>query len=325
MPPNILKIAKRHRAEIDAADAANLRQVAKAYAAMYDNLAGDVDALRLAIEAIESPSVAQIKALPQYKRLLKHSTDELDRFTVYLETVIQTSATDAVGLGLSHSHELVSAMLQGKFGGLKTNVVVPLLDYLRRDGPLFERIAKITYATSAGVTDTIIKGVGLGYNPRKIAESIQDAFGGGLTDALRNVRTVQIYSYRDSARANYMASDGIVSQWIWYAELDADTCLSCVAQHGTLHDLDETLDDHYNGRCAALPYIEQFGNPVEMSGQDWFESLPESEQQSMMGNEKHGAYRDGKFEFSQLSAQGPNDVYGTMRTEASLASLIGDE
>ena len=325
MPPNILKIAARHRAEIDRADAANLRQVAKAYAAMYDNLQGDVDALRLAIEAIEAPTVAQIKALPQYNRLLSHGKDELDRFTVYLETVMQTSATDAVGLGLSHSKELVSAMLQGRFGGLNTNVVVPLLDYLRRDGPLFERITKITYATSAGVTDTIIKGVGLGYNPRKIAASIQDAFGGGLTDALRNVRTVQLYSYRDSARANYMASDGIVTGWIWYAELDADTCLSCVAQHGTIHDLEETLDDHYNGRCAALPYIEAFGSPVQQSGQDWFDSLSEAQQQAMMGQEKHGAWKDGKFEFSQLSAQGPNDVYGTMRTEASLVSLIGDE
>jgi len=325
MPANILKIAARHRAEIDRADAANLRQVAKAYAAMYDNLQGDIDALRLAIEAIEAPTVAQIKALPQYKRLLSHGKDELDRFTVYLETVMQTSATDAIGLGLSHSKELVSAMLQGRFGGLNTNVVAPLLNYLRRDGPLFERIAKITYATSAGVTDTIIKGVGLGYNPRKIAASIQDAFGGGLTDALRNTRTVQLWSYRDSARANYTATNGIVSQWIWYAELDADTCLSCVAQHGTIHDLDETLDDHYNGRCAALPYIEQFGNPVQQSGQDWFDSLSETEQQSMMGAEKHGAYKDGKFEFGQLSAQGPNEVYGTMRTEASLASLIGEE
>ena len=57
----------------------------------------------------------------------------------------------------------------------------------------------------------------------------------------------------------------------------------------------------------------------------WFESLPESEQQQMMGQEKHGAYKDGKFEFSQLSAQFSNEVYGHMRSEASLASLIGEE
>ena len=109
-----------------------------------------------------------------------------------------------------------------------------------------------------------------------------------------------------------------------YAELDADTCLSCVAQHGTIHDLSEQLDDHYNGRCAALPYIEEFGNPVEQSGQAWFESLPEAEQARMMGQEKHGAYKDGKFEFGQLSAQVPNEVYGNMRTEASLKSLLGE-
>ena len=329
MPPNILKIAARHRAEIDRADAANLRQVSAAYVNMYDNIAGDVEALRLAIEALgtylnDDPSVAQVKALPQYKRLMRHGAQELDRFTVYLETVVGTASLASIGLGLSHSRELVNIMTQARFRGLEPSVMSHLLDYLQRDGPLYKRLQLITTSTVDKVVSQIVEGVGLGRNPRVIASLIQDAFGGGLTDALRNVRTVQIYSYRDSARANYTTTDGIVSAWIWFAELDADTCLSCVAQHGTIHDLDETLDDHYSGRCTALPYIEQFGNPVEQSGEDWFNSLSEADQKSMMGNDKHSAWQDGKFEFSQLSAQFENEIYGSMRSEASLASLIGE-
>jgi hypothetical protein len=324
MPPNILKITQRHRSEIDKADAANLRQVSDAYVNMYDNLAGDVEALRLAIEAAGSPSPAEVKRMPQYKRLLQHGTDELDRFTVYLQTVVGAASLASIGLGLAHSKELINVMTQAKFKGLDAGVMRYLLDYLQKDGPLYKRLDLITTSTVDKVIAQIVDGVSMGRNPRVIASLIQDAFGGGLTDALRNTRTVQLWSYRDSARANYTATDGIVTGWIWYAELDADTCLSCVAQHGTIHDLDETLDDHYNGRCAALPYIEQFGNPVEQNGQDWFDSLPEAQQQQMMGQEKHGAYRDGKFEFDQLSAQGPNDIYGTMRTEASLKSLIGE-
>ncbi len=323
MPPNILKIASRQRKEIDAADAANLRQISAAYVDMYDNLAGDVEALRLAIEALDNPTAAEVKRLPQYKELMRRAEKELDRFTVYLETLIGTAATASIVLGLSHSKELVNVMTSAKFRGLDASVMRPLLDYLRRDGPLYKRLELITTSTVDKVIAQIVEGVGMGRNPRVIASQIQDAFGGGLTDALRNTRTVQLYSYRDSARANYSAS-GIVKGWIWYAELDNDTCLSCVAQHGTIHDLGEVLDDHYNGRCAALPYIEEFGNPVEQDGKTWFESLPEAAQQRMMGQEKHGAYKDGKFEFSQLSVQFDNEVYGTMRSEASLSSLIGE-
>jgi hypothetical protein len=121
-----------------------------------------------------------------------------------------------------------------------------------------------------------------------------------------------------------MASDGIVTGWIWYAELDTDTCLSCVAEHGTEHELSETLNDHYNGRCAALPLITSFGSPVDESGEAWFANLSTSEQRSMMGDSKHEAWSAGRFEFGQLSAEQDNDVYGLMRTEASLASLIGE-
>jgi hypothetical protein len=243
---------------------------------------------------------------------------------VYLQTVVGAASLASIGLGLAHSKELINVMTQAKFKGLDAGVMRYLLDYLQKDGPLYKRLDLITTSTVDKVIAQIVDGVSLGRNPRVIASLVQDAFGGGLTDALRNTRTVQLWSYRDSARANYTATDGIVTGWIWYAELDADTCLSCVAQHGTIHDLDETLDDHYNGRCAALPYIEQFGNPVEQNGQDWFDSLPEAQQQQMMGSEKHGAYRDGKFEFGQLSAQFENEIYGTMRSEASLKSLLGE-
>jgi hypothetical protein len=44
----------------------------------------------------------------------------------------------------------------------------------------------------------------------------------------------------------------------------------------------------------------------------------------MMGASKYAAYQDNKFEFSQLSTQHEHDIYGTMRTEASLKSLLGE-
>lgn len=315
----MLPLAQRQRNKLAKVDERNLEALAAAYADMWEGLQGDVDALILAIGHLENPTRAQIEKLPQYKRLIQNMETALDRYTVYLETTIGAVGSAAIIAGLADSAQMIK--LAGPFTSLEPNVIKPLLDYLKPGGPLYNRLDLITTSTVDDVIAAIIEGVSKGYNPRKIADLIQDAFGGGLTDALRNTRTVQIYAYRDAARANYMASDGIVSGWIWFAELDADTCMACVSQHGTVHPLEEVLDGHYNCRCAPLPFIEGITDDVQ-AGQAWFDGLSESEQKSMMGPGKYDAYKAGKFEFSALSNQQDNEVYGTMRTETALKDLV---
>lgn len=321
--PTPFELSRRQKAALAKVDEANLARIADAYKLMYSRLSGDVEALRLAIEAMEAPTQAAIKKLTQYRSLMAKAERELDRFTAYLETVIDRASFDAVQMGLSDSLALIKAAgITAQFTGIAPNAMREALGYLDEGGKLYARLKFLTGATVDKVSQSIFEGIGAGFNPRKIASAIQDAFGGGLTDALRNTRTVQIKSYQDATRANYMAS-GVVDKWIWYAELDSDVCLSCAAMHGTIHDLDETLDDHYNGRCSALPYIEGLTEPIEQ-GQTWFDNLSEAEQAAMMGQSKYEAYKNGDFSFSQLSKQDEHDIFGTMRTEASLKSLLDE-
>jgi len=323
MPNRLTQLADRQKLEAQTLDARYLRQLVEAYGLMYDRLGGDIDALVLAINELEDVSFSKVEKSPQYKRLIRRAQVELDKFSVFLETTIETAALASITLGLQHSAALVNTVAPG-FTSLEPAVMRPLLKYLDPDGGLYARLKLLTGSQVDYVVQTIIDGVGSGYNPRKIGRLIQDAFGRGLTDAVRNTRTVQLWSYRDSARANYTAS-GVVQGWVWYAKLDGDTCMSCVSQHGSIHGLNEMLDDHDNGRCAPLPYMEKFGNPVEQGGQAWFDSLDEAQQKKMMGKGKYEAWKEGRFEFAQLSRQHPDDRYGTMRTEASLKHLIGDE
>lgn len=320
----ITTLATRQSRQRARADEAALDAISRAYANMYDGLEGDIDALILAVGKLNNPTRAQVEALPQYKRLVRNAEDELDDFTTYLKTAIGAAGLAAIALGLKHSQALVK-VAGAEFAGLQPSAMRSLLEYLRKDGPLYARLDLITTSTVDGVIDAIVSGVGQGFNPRKIADLIQDAFGGGLTDALRNMRTVQIKAYQDSARANYMASDGIVTGWVWFANLTGNPCMSCVAMHGTEHGLDETLDDHYNGECTALPLIPEFGNPIEQSGKDWFDGLSEQEQRGLMGNGKYEAYKGNKFSFDALSNKQDNDIFGTMRTETSLKDLIGEQ
>jgi hypothetical protein len=319
----LLQIASRQRNELAQTDAENLRRIAEAYALMHRHLQGDVDALMLAIGEMDNPTKAEIEALPQYKRLMRDAKEELDRFTTYLSVAIGAASVASIALGLTHSSQLMTAITGNKVAGLDSGGVQALLNYLRRDGPLYARLQMITTSTLDNVIKTIVEGVASGFNPKKIAGLIQDAFGGGLTDALRNMRTVQLWSYRDSARANYMASDGIVTGWIWWAELDELTCEACVAEHGSIHPLDEQLDGHYNCRCAALPYIEGLTEPTQ-TGEEWYNTLTEAQQKDLLGPGKYAAFQEGKFQFSQLSKQTPNEVYGSMRVATPLKDLVND-
>lgn len=323
--PSPFEISRRQKAALAKVDEANLARIADAYKLMYSRLSGDVEALRLAIEAMEAPTQAAIKKLTQYKALMAKAERELDRFTAYLETVIDRAAFDAIQMGLTDSAALIKAAgVTAQFQGIAPNAMREALKYLAEDGKLYARLKFLTGSTVDKVSQSIFEGIGAGWNPRKIASAIQDAFGGGLTDALRNTRTVQLYSYRDSARANYMAS-GVVTGWIWFAELDGDQCEACTAEHGTIHDLDETLDGHYNCRCAAIPYIEGLTEP-EQTGEDWFNSLSPTEQAAYMGQSKSAAYQKGDFTFADMMQRKENEVYGEMIAVTPLKDLVkGDE
>jgi hypothetical protein len=171
----------------------------------------------------------------------------------------------------------------------------------------------------------MIEGIGLGYNPRKIASIIVDALGQALTDTLRTVRTANLWAYREANRATYIANQQYLAGWVWHANLNDDrTCMSCIAMHGTVHPLDEPLDDHHNGRCAPIPLVIGRENPVE-SGVDWFENLSEAEQRSRMGAKFFEAWQDGKFKLADMPGQYDDDVYGQMRRSRTLQDLLGDE
>jgi len=318
----VTQTALRQRNELASIDEANFRLIEDAYALMYERLQGDIDALALAIEGMEEGD--DVEDLPQYRRLVRNAEKELDKFTTVLETLLGAAALAALTLGLEHSAELVNLSTAGGFVGLEPAFMRTLLNYLEPDGKLYSRLSELTGLAVENVVNAIIEGVKAGKNPRVIASLIQDAFGGGLTDSLRMMRTLQLYSYREAARANYLETNGIVTGWVWFAELDSDVCLSCVAQHGTVHPLEETLNDHHNGRCAPLPYIPEFGNPVEQTGEDWFKSLSPAQQANMMGQSKYDAWKSGQFSFDKLSREVENDVYGKMRSETPLKDLVNE-
>jgi hypothetical protein len=70
-----------------------------------------------------------------------------------------------------------------------------------------------------------------------------------------------------------------------------------------------------------LPYTGDI--PIQETGEDWFNKQDEATQKQIMGDAKYEAWKEGKFEFGQLSSEHTDDVYGLMRGETPLKDLIG--
>lgn len=288
-------------------------------------LAPKNNALVLRIKAEPELTANQIQRTDEYKDLLKTTQEELDEFAEYATQQIDLSSTASITAGVAAFIALANILNIEQPAVVTPTAVELLASYLKTDGELLGRIDLWSNFHTDKVKDMILEGVRLGRNPVKIGKSISEAIGGALTDSVRTTRTVQLWSYREATRANYIANSDIIKGWIWYASLDLRTCLSCVNMHGSVHPLSEPLNDHHNGRCDMLPFpqgldaLNETGFPT---GEEWFNAQSDEFQEKSMGKEKYEAWKNGKFTFDQLTQEYTDPVYGAMRNEASLKSIL---
>ena len=322
----ILDLAREYAQALEKLDAAAQKRLVDAFALIVERLGGRIDALGLELASGDF-TANDVYKLERYRLLMQQIARELQDYQGFLSVELQTYARTAIEMAAAHAGALaaqamIDAGVVAMLERIPTPAIIALLGFLDPAGPLYARLGLYGAENATRISDLIIEHIALGYNPRAWARLISEqGLGMPLTDALRMARTVQLYAYREATRVNYLANSRVVRGWVWLAALDDRVCLSCVAMHGTEHGLDETLNDHHNGRCAMIPLVSE--NPITTTGEAWFDSLSDTEQQRRMGPGKYAAFRRGDFLFSELSAIHSDLVYGDMRVEATLKSLSG--
>ena len=328
--PPVFVAVNRYRALLLRRDAAAATRLVDAYRSSLVRLQDKIDLLATQI-GDKQPTRGQLVRMTRYRDLMAQVGEELRDLQGLTRSEIDALTRQGIQLGERHGRELISyaatgtPRIAGVFNGLPQGAIRQLLGFLEPDGALFQRLALMAAVNADGVSEAIISGAALGYNPRRIAAEITRRFGVALTDALRFTRTAELYAYREASRAVYVANGDVVQGWVWHANLgDPRTCMSCIAMHGTVHRLDERLNDHHQGRCAAIPLVAGYDNPVTQTGRDWFEQQAEATQRNLMGGGKYDAWRSGRFDFGQLSTTYDDPAYGVMRRVAALKDLVGE-
>lgn len=332
MPSPVIETLNQYHRALDARDAAAVARLTRNYSASLKRLQAMLDSLILEI-GDKPPTRGQLVRMARYKALIEQIERELVGLQVATANEITSTAAESAGLGASAAADLITATLTGEtvasvsagFNALPRAAVEAITGFLDPSGPLFARLNLLAPFVADLVADAIIQGVTLGFNPRKIARMLQDAFGNGLTDALRFVRTAQLWAYRAANHEVYRENSDVVTGWVWCASLSGRTCMSCIAMHGTIHPIEETLADHHNGRCSAIALVKNYPNPVEETGVDWFSRQPEAVQRKMMGREFFDAWRGGAFDLADMTTEHTDSVYGPMRVRRPLWDLLGAE
>lgn len=174
----------------------------------------------------------------------------------------------------------------------------------------------------SAVKAELLRGMVVGENPRAAARRMVSRVGDihdlQLSRALTIARTEMLDAARAATYAVDQANAHLLAGWLWIAHLDSSTCMSCVAQHGTLHPIDEPGPyDHQNGRCARVPKTKTW-QELGFSGMEdppdhypdadaWFAGLSEEQQRRTLGKAGYEAYKDGRFPRRAWSVRRSND------------------
>lgn len=172
------------------------------------------------------------------------------------------------------------------------------------------------------IRNQALRGIIEGWSPlrtaREIRRTTQD-----LPQAQANtlMRTLQLTAYRDATAINQQANASILSYQIRVGTLDGRICMACLALHGTRLPIGERVNDHHNGRCVGVAQVRGFERQV-VTGEEWFNRLPESRQREIAGVGAYDLLRSGRAQLRDFVQTYSDPVYDQMIREASLQSVL---
>ena len=227
--------------------------------------------------------------------------------------IVSGAARRLVELSLRDAAALIGAQLPSLWPLARP--AKPELDAIaqRATTSITSRMWVLSDQASEAMRRRLIQGVAAGRNPRETARlmvaDVEGTFDGGLARALNISRTETIDAYRAGAKAHHEANADVLRGWVWLANLSERTCPSCVAMHGSEHDLDEPGPlDHPQGRCSRMPLVKpelvpNAPKPTVESGPEWLARQPEGVQRSVLGPRRFEAWQDGGYPVSRWTVR----------------------
>lgn len=213
--------------------------------------------------------------------------------------------------GLALLRTTVPPGVSWSFGIPLVSAIERLIGATRAGSPLADLFHGFGAEAAKKVTQTLVTGITLGHNPRKIASQVSTALDISRHRALTISRTELNRAYRDAGIETYKANSDVVSQYRRTCAKDGRTCAACLALDGTLCDLDKEFAIHPCDRCAAVPVTKDWSEiladvpgidtskipdtrPHIETGSEWLAKQSEDVQRQVFGsNAAYQLYKSG--------------------------------
>lgn len=312
------------------------RRLQAAYERTLPRLRAEIDVLDRRLRDLYTAngdvSAQDLRDLREWKALLTTIEAENRDFAVIARNEAAQGQRDAIRAGASAAQEMAQST-SGRLGPAvaanwnrpDTEALEQLINYV--DGPVL-RAEFTQFGTRAAeqFADVVLAAVAQGKNPLALARIMELWLSVPYAQAENIARTTQLWSYRSATHAAYRVNSEVVTGWLWYSAADDRSCISCWSQHGSVHPVNEILDDHHRGRCVPVPIVRgtRWADDFE-SGPARFEALAGDRQRRIMGPGMHAAWRAGAVDWRDFSRSYQDNVFGEMLRAASLRELLGDE
>lgn len=275
------------------------------------------------------------------EQLRLQTAHQIERFSRQAEQLVKVAQSAAVVAAQAHAAEVTTALfrilepsLHVSFALLPARALEDLVGKFSNGAPLARLFDDFGPRAAQGTYDALFRAVATGTHPIVAAGAIRRELGIPLTRALTIARTEMLGSYRTSTLRAYEQNSDLVAAWRWNAHLDARTCMSCVALHGSIHPITETMHEHVNGRCVpspALVPLAELGDVqgrirsrlgIDRTGQQYWDELSDEEKLRRLGPGKFALMQDGKIDLEDMVYADSNQLWGTQYREASIAQAL---
>lgn len=330
MIPGIIELAVSFKRRLLAMDAAAARDMTRRWREVERALDGLIQELALQIDEAtrdgRPPTDAQLYGMERYQALLAQTLQEIRGLEREVEAVLIERSKAAARMGLQNAQALLDVGLRGgPYNRLSVDAVQYMAGMLQDGGPLFGVLQGRALGPAAvqGLTQRLIEGVALGWNPRKTARAMQDGLADGLQKALVIARDSQMRAYRMASDEQLQNAFGgnqgaPLKQKRRLAAKDNRTCVACLLADGELLEINEPMFDHTQGRCIAVPVFVD-DEPEEPQG--YFKTLPEEKQRALLGPGRYELWRSGQVKLSDMATRKTHAIWGPSPAVKTLTEL----
>lgn len=303
------------------------------------NVEADLQAILARIaaaqEAGEDLSPSWLYRERRYRTLMRRLLDETAAVSNAASREIIQQQKAALELGRAYAQKsMQTAGVDALLGDMDPDVLRAIIGGTAHGTPLDYLLAEVTDNTIQAARAALVTGVSTGKGIPWIRRRFDQAMDIPRWRSETIARTESQRAFRAATQSGFQENAEHLTGWVWTAALDSRTCPACVAMHGSIHALEETLDGHPNCRCVMVPRTPDWDDilgpghglpstqPTIQTGEEWLKDQSDAVQRGVLGPGKWKAWKDGDLDLEDLVAQHSSRNWGTMRREASLAESL---